>query len=185
MSAAEGFWARVAKSDGCWEWTGSITAGGYGNLRRGGRNDYAHRVSYRLSVGEIADGLVIDHLCRNRRCVRPDHLEAVTSAENIRRGAGPYGSVRKVCINGHDITKPENVYTQPNGNHRCQVCASETNAARTMARRAAGDRRKILRTHCINGHAFDDENTYIAPGGTRSCRACARLRAVEYRKAAN
>ena len=72
--------------DGCWLWTKSIDYGGYGRIGQRGVNARAHRVSYEHFVGPIPDGLSLDHLCRNRRCVNPDHLEPVTGSENTRRG---------------------------------------------------------------------------------------------------
>lgn len=130
------FWGRVLKSEGCWLWTGSKTSAGYGNLRWQGRHDYAHRVAYRLTIGAIPEGLVLDHLCRVRNCVRPDHLEPVRQAVNVARGIAPYG-VRTQCKHGHDITDEANVYVGPNGQKRCRVCAKALNASRTAARRAA------------------------------------------------
>lgn len=71
--------------NGCWLWTGTIERTGYGRFWLGGRQEIAHRASYALLIGPIPEGLTIDHLCRVRACVNPDHLEPVTLAENIRR----------------------------------------------------------------------------------------------------
>jgi hypothetical protein len=72
--------------NGCWLWTGSLNNKGYAQLGVAGRVRSAHRVAYELFKGAIPDGLQIDHLCRVRQCVNPDHLEAVTQSVNIRRG---------------------------------------------------------------------------------------------------
>jgi len=71
--------------DGCWEWIGKRRPDGYGSLRVLGRDTRTHRFSYETFVGPIPKGLVIDHLCENKACARPDHLEPVTIAENTRR----------------------------------------------------------------------------------------------------
>lgn len=83
------FWSRVDKTDGCWLWTSTVVWNGYGQFRINNRRVYAHRFAYEQVVGPVPDGL--DHLCRNRRCVNPAHLEPVTRQENLRRGAGSGG----------------------------------------------------------------------------------------------
>ncbi len=83
---AERFWEKVLfNSHSCWDWIAG-KSNGYGMISIDNVGYCAHRVAYEMEVGPIPDGLVIDHLCRNRGCVRPDHMELVTLAENTRRG---------------------------------------------------------------------------------------------------
>ena len=91
------FWSKVAKSEGCWNWTSTTNGRGYGTFRVGRVKVYAHRFAYETTVGPIKEGLVVDHLCRNPRCVNPAHLEPVTHLENVRRGLAP----------GHRLTRGE------------------------------------------------------------------------------
>lgn len=72
---------------GCWEWVGARVGDGYGAFKRAGKRQSAHRVAYVLVKGTIPTGLDLDHRCRNRSCVNPEHLEPVTRGENVRRGA--------------------------------------------------------------------------------------------------
>jgi hypothetical protein len=93
------FLSKVSKLDsGCWHWLASYTWDGYGRFKLNRQMMCAHRVSYLIYRGEIAAGLVIDHLCKNRSCVNPAHLEAVTIGENNRRAAR---SNELYCANGH------------------------------------------------------------------------------------
>lgn len=126
MTLAERFWSYVEKSDGCWRWLGFIGKEGYGRFgaRKGTTSTLAHRVSYELSVGPIPQGLEIDHLCRNRACVNPSHLEPVTREINIRRGISPAARHAKKthCIRGHEFTV-DNIYWGPKNARHCRTCA--------------------------------------------------------------
>lgn len=131
-------WVDQVTPLGCWQWTGCINPKGYGTFDA----RMAHRFSYRLSKGEIPEGLEIDHLCRNRACVRPDHLEAVSHQENIRRGVvgnKGHNAEKTHCKYGHEFT-PDNIYrypeTSPNANKRgCRMCQQERSRGLTLARR--------------------------------------------------
>lgn len=125
----ERFWAKVRPTGFCWEWTGFRNDDGYGGFFP--TNDVpavlAHRHAYELLVGPIPDGLVIDHLCRVRHCVNPDHLEPVTIAENIRRGfareavraawQAKYTHCRR---RGHPMEGDNIMHSQ--GRRRCREC---------------------------------------------------------------
>lgn len=117
---------KVNPSTDCWVWTASLNSAGYGRLREHPSNKtlLAHRVSYEAFVGPIADGLVLDHLCRNRACINPVHLEAVSFKENVRRG----GAVKTHCPQGHAYDET-NTGKGNGGSKRCLTCHRERQRA--------------------------------------------------------
>lgn len=113
---------RIDATGDCWEWTGGTSPAGYG--KAGTR--LAHRLVYEMLVGPIPEGLTLDHLCRNRVCVNPDHLEPVTLADNVRRGYGLAGRWRNThCKQGHPFDQVNTAYpVRSNGKVRraCRAC---------------------------------------------------------------
>lgn len=131
-TALERFWSKVEKTDTCWNWTGASIRGGYGMLLWRERRRLAHRISYEIAHGDpVPDGLTVDHLCRNPRCVNPDHLEVVTNRENVLRGAGPTAiNARKThCVNGHAL-EGDNLLQRSDGGRRCRECQREVDLNR-------------------------------------------------------
>ena len=112
-------------ASGCWEWQGHIEANGYARFTIGQDRWLSHRWAYERFVGPIPTGLVIDHLCRNRRCVNPNHLEAVTARTNILRGESipAQNAVKTHCKRGHPLSG-QNVSIQKDGSRRCLACHS-------------------------------------------------------------
>lgn len=135
----EKFWSKVEKTDTCWLWTGPRLPNGYGRLWLNGRLRTVHRLAWELARGPIPDGLVIDHACRVRNCVNPDHMEVVTGGDNTRRGIGPTAiNARKThCIRGHEFT-PENTYWPAKGGRICRACARQRQVGYEKALRQCG-----------------------------------------------
>lgn len=113
--------------NGCWIWQNALYPTGYGACGDNRGGGYAHRASWEIANGAIPEGLTLDHLCRVRACVNPDHLDPCTLGENVMRSP-----IALAAINAR-------------------------------------------KTHCVNGHAFDDDNTrFVGPNRHRKCRACGR-----------
>lgn len=137
------FWARIRKSEGegCWEWTGTVTAFGYGNVNIGaGRYQMAHRLSWILTNGEPTPGLHVCHRCDNPRCVRPSHLFLGTQADNMRDMVAKHrdrnqATGRDCCGRGHPLVG-ENLYLKPNGVRVCRTCKNAAERKRWKRIRA-------------------------------------------------
>ena len=138
FSAIERFSESYFIENDCWSWNNTVSMYGYGRFWEDGTEHLAHRWSYEHHFGPIPEGLELDHLCRNRKCVNPEHLEPVTSKENRERGL--HGALRTHCQAGHELTS-ENTYLkhEPDGTRRvCRECARATSREFQRAKRKKG-----------------------------------------------
>lgn len=125
LPVADRFWALVTKTETCWLFA-NVQSNGYGSLSgavTNGRSNLAHRVAYELLIGPIPEGLQLDHLCRVRNCVNPEHLEPVTPWENTMRSTSISAvNARKTeCLRGHPFSD-ENTYYSKDGRRYCIAC---------------------------------------------------------------
>jgi DNA-binding transcriptional regulator YiaG len=149
-STEERFWIKVDKNNPgpeekpelgpCWVWIAGKTQGGYGVFHVNGKSARAHRWSYMHFVGPIPEGLDMDHLCRNRACVCPDHLEPVTERENVLRSpiAPPTINAGKLfCDHGHEFTPENTRILQADGSRQCKECSRRSTREAGIRTRAA------------------------------------------------
>lgn len=128
------FWSKVERTEDCWNWQGYINQRwGYGYVRINSKLWRVHRLSFTLLKGGIPSGKHLDHLCRNRICVNPDHLEPVTNKENVLRGNGitAQNERKTQCHNGHPLNGA-NLYITPLGYRNCKTCRKWANHARKI-----------------------------------------------------
>ncbi len=121
----------IGDDDDCWPWTACRNHDGYGHFWVRGKIKNAHRVGYELANGRIPGGLVIDHLCRNRCCQNPRHMEAVTQITNVMRGRSfaPVHAAKTECPAGHPYSGSNlRLEKRPNGRvaRRCRLCAADS-----------------------------------------------------------
>lgn len=183
MNISELIARRVCIDSGtqCWNWP-SAGKRGYATVRVDRKPYLVHRLSYEAYIGRIPEGLEIDHLCRNRRCCNPDHLEPVTRAENVRRGIGPallgaLNSSKTHCAHGHPFDK-QNTRLRPTGGRSCRACARLLGSKRipkppTEAQRAAKQRRNhAVRAELrVAGICLACEKRHVVTG-TSKCAEC-------------
>jgi hypothetical protein len=123
MTSLPPAFATKTRPSDCTVWIGATNNKGYGVLTIDGARHLAHRVAYEAQYGPVPDGMVLDHLCRVRNCVRPDHPEVVTVGENNRRGRRLTAArVGEECVRGHYIASEADLYVRSNGVRECREC---------------------------------------------------------------
>ncbi len=119
------FWEKVEKTGSCWNWTASLFKNGYGQFWAWGMKWYAHRFSYALHNDVLVTDMTINHLCKNRKCVNPAHLEQITRGENtLHKDSQSPSAINKrktQCPRGHEYNGI-NTWVEKNGTRHCRPC---------------------------------------------------------------
>jgi hypothetical protein len=161
------YWSRLdvsAGSDACWPWTMALDSGGYGIANIGpNTRERVHRIAVRLDGRDIPQGWSVDHLCRNRACGNPRHLEVVTIGENVRRNF-PFRTLKTHCPKGHPTLRPQDRTIRG----ACRTCKNIQGLARYHRLVAARPRQTV----CKYGHQLG------AMQGTQRCHSCRHLKHV-------
>jgi hypothetical protein len=180
------FFEKIEKTDTCWLWLGNTAKfkedeKGYGNFWFDSKNHMAHRFSYEIHVGPIPNDKELDHLCRVRNCVNPDHLEPVTHKVNMERGEI---ATKTICKNGHKFTS-NNTKIMPDGHRECKTCRKvlkekhlNISKQKTIEKRAkyTGPINPLtgnpIKTHCKRGHELKSGDFKFNKSGARLCLLC-------------
>lgn len=172
----ERFLSKIKLDDkGCWIFTGGISKVGYGVFSVHNRSCSAHRVSFEIFKGQIDPINVIDHMCRNKKCVNPDHLRQVDRKTNTRENnssPATLNAIKTHCPAGHELIG-DNLYRYK-GERACRVCRVLVSKKRASGKGSGYSNR--IKTHCKNGHEYSQVNTYIKKkiNGKegRACKTC-------------
>lgn len=186
--------------NGCWRWRGTVNKGsGYAYFWFDGKSRLAHRWAYKAFVGDIPDGMELDHECHtrdescpgtagtclHRRCVNPAHVRPLRHLANVLcgRGHAARNAAKSTCDKGHPFDET-NTYIYPNGDRGCRECRRLAQAEWRNRERGYVAVPHAEKTHCPQNHPYDEVNTYLIPGGGRGCRACRRKADREAKRAA-
>jgi hypothetical protein len=179
---------RGGGEKGCWTWLAYKNPDGYGKFRFGPQGSTpwrAHRLSYVLATGDLAEGKHLHHKCENPACVNPNHLEALTPREHIVENTPKSPSAKCAakthCQNGHEFNEESARFTK-NGKRVCRICNSAWAKAKLAKYRETHPR---LKSHCVNGHPLSGDNLYeyaTKTGVGRGCRECRLTNVKQYSK---
>lgn len=197
------FVAKISVSSaGCWLWTAATDESGYPVTKVRQRTVKAHRLAFMIFNGPIPDDMHVDHechtraiadntckggkTCEHRRCVNPAHLRLLSPRDNVLSSLSfaAVHAARTACVNGHPLVG-DALHMRKEGGRACRECRREGDRRRVREAAAALGREVLPlpqdRTHCVNGHPFDEENTKRDRRGWRSCRACALAKGRAYK----